>query len=359
MPSTSFQPILSAAFADYAEETEIDPAGHPFPTSFKPAILLEDKANEFKDYQEGNCKSIDCLKLVVNVIHVFSGVLGEAISSVPIQPAKAVLVGVDVLFAPHRIWVLQAASGVNSSLLRCARWLVRLRRKFPQRPSNPHQSPIDTINVGNKRQHNGRITLFPCSRHQIKTGQVQKFAKKLLGESEIEAVLQRLDRLTQEESRMTTAQTLEVVRCLMNMNDVKVVMNGVVLLDGKAPMDSGIWKALDCERCKQDEAFVIHRFCSVWCGGAKLVPSDQLRSDFRSWLSPPDPSPNYDIARETHQDGTVMWFFQGSVFTEWIAKGSLLWIHGKPGSGKKYSDLSAKSDAYYRVFSQFYLDHDE
>ena len=51
-----------------------------------------------------------------------------------------------------------------------------------------------------------------------------KFAKKLLGESEIEAVLQRLDRLTQEEGRMTMAQTLEVVHSLMN--NVKVVMNG-------------------------------------------------------------------------------------------------------------------------------------
>jgi hypothetical protein len=53
---------------------------------------------------------------------------------------------------------------------------------------------------------------------------VEKFAKKLLGEREIEAVLQRLDRLTQEEGRMTVAQTLEVVHGLMN--NVKIVMNG-------------------------------------------------------------------------------------------------------------------------------------
>ena len=52
----------------------------------------------------------------------------------------------------------------------------------------------------------------------------ENFAKKLLGESEIEAVLQRLDRLTQEEGRITVAQTLEVVHGLMNT--VKVVMDG-------------------------------------------------------------------------------------------------------------------------------------
>jgi len=64
----------------------------------------------------------------------------------------------------------------------------------------------------------------------------EKFAKKLLGESEIEAVLHRLDRLTQEEGRMTVAQTLEVVHCLMN--NVKVVMNGMQsLLSGRTAKD--------------------------------------------------------------------------------------------------------------------------
>ena len=74
------------------------------------------------------------------------------------------------------------------------------------------------------------------------------FAKKLLGESEIEAVLRRLDRLTQEEARMTVAQTLEVVYGLMNT--VKVVMDGMQALlchfsvnlttrvDGKASTDN-------------------------------------------------------------------------------------------------------------------------
>ena len=58
----------------------------------------------------------------------------------------------------------------------------------------------------------------------------EKFAKKLLGEGEIEAVLQKLDRLTQEEARMMAAQTLEVVHCLVN--NVKVVMDSASLILG-------------------------------------------------------------------------------------------------------------------------------
>ena len=37
------------------------------------------------------------------------------------------------------------------------------------------------------------------------------FSKKLAGENDVEAALQRLDRLTQEEARMVNAQTLGVV----------------------------------------------------------------------------------------------------------------------------------------------------
>jgi hypothetical protein len=46
----------------------------------------------------------------------------------------------------------------------------------------------------------------------------------MFGGSEIEAVLQRLDRLTQEEARMTGVQTLEVVHRLVS--NVRVVMDG-------------------------------------------------------------------------------------------------------------------------------------
>jgi hypothetical protein len=62
--------------------------------------------------------------------------------------------------------------------------------------------------------------------HQLSMAQcaAEKFTKKLLGESEIETVLQRLDRLTQDEARVTVAQTLGVVYGLVG--NVKTVMEG-------------------------------------------------------------------------------------------------------------------------------------
>ena len=78
----------------------------------------------------------------------------------------------------------------------------------------------------------------------------EKYAKKFLGEKDIESVLDRLDRLTLEESKMTATQTLEVVCRLVNK--MQVVMEGAHqwsipvstfavldtnLVDGKASTD--------------------------------------------------------------------------------------------------------------------------
>ena len=62
----------------------------------------------------------------------------------------------------------------------------------------------------------------------------EKFAKKLLGESEIEAVLQRLDRLTQDEARITSAQTLGVVYGLVG--NMKEIMQGAQCLLYRLPI---------------------------------------------------------------------------------------------------------------------------
>jgi hypothetical protein len=82
----------------------------------------------------------------------------------------------------------------------------------------------------------------------------EKFAKKLLGESEIEDVLHRLDRLTLDEARMTGTETLQIVHGLVS--NIKLVMGGtrlplcsllmvhrIVQIDGSRSMDD-IWHAL-------------------------------------------------------------------------------------------------------------------
>ena len=65
----------------------------------------------------------------------------------------------------------------------------------------------------------------------------EKFVKKLRGENEIEATVQRLDRLTLDEVRATAAQTLEVVYGLARHRRV--------LMDGETPCCSVIRSPLN------------------------------------------------------------------------------------------------------------------
>ena len=52
----------------------------------------------------------------------------------------------------------------------------------------------------------------------------EKLVGKLLGEKKMEAMVQRLDRLTEDEARQTGAEILKVVHGLVN--NMKVVMDG-------------------------------------------------------------------------------------------------------------------------------------
>ena len=57
----------------------------------------------------------------------------------------------------------------------------------------------------------------------------EKFAKRLVGRTELEDVLKRLDKLTQEEARMATAQNLKATHTVDK--GVKEVVDTVVAID--------------------------------------------------------------------------------------------------------------------------------
>jgi len=77
------------ALADYANITGINLSKYPF--SERPQVssspddilgLVGEREKAFKEYREGNRRLVGCLSPVVRVIHVFSDILGEAVSLV-------------------------------------------------------------------------------------------------------------------------------------------------------------------------------------------------------------------------------------------------------------------------------------
>jgi hypothetical protein len=84
---------------------------------------------------------------------------------------------------------------------------------------------LSTLALATKQVQQGRLSESDSCRCDIFTQRgPEKFVKKFLGENEIEAVLLRLDRLTQDEARATGAQTLEIVCGLVQHR--KLAMDG-------------------------------------------------------------------------------------------------------------------------------------
>ena len=87
MPVVSFRGILDKALVDYQKQTGIELDKHPIVEELRGRDspddilkLLENKANAFKVFRDGNRKLITWLNPVVQAIHILSGVLGEAVS---------------------------------------------------------------------------------------------------------------------------------------------------------------------------------------------------------------------------------------------------------------------------------------
>jgi hypothetical protein len=135
-------------------------------------------------------------------------------------------------------WVNQSACGVSSSydalvelFERVGDFLTRLHI-YTEVPFIPSMTGIivrimvevlSVLGLATKEIKRGRVSeSILVIKSVIYRDSVEKFVKKLLGESKIESVLQRLAQLIDEESRMATALTLREVHDIGS----KIVMNG-------------------------------------------------------------------------------------------------------------------------------------
>jgi len=135
------------------------------------------------------------------------------------------------------------------------------------------------------------LSILALSTKAMTDGRTKKFLKRLVGRTEVEDALLRLDSLTKDESLMMAARSLEITHHVDG--NVQAIKNVTDNLKRK-----------------------------------------QLQEKVRTWLSPPDPSINHHNARKAQHGGTANWFIQGPTFQEWKKNGSLLWIRGNPGAGK-------------------------
>lgn len=67
----------------------------------------------------------------------------------------------------------------------------------------------------------------------------------------------------------------------------------------------------------------------------KKLDTEHRRDQIEHWLSPPDPSADYNKALQQRHKDSGLWFLHGDIFSKWKKRqNSFLWLHGIPGCGK-------------------------
>jgi hypothetical protein len=281
----------------------------------------------------------------VNVLFSFSATLGAGVGLV-FSPASVIFAGIGVL--------LSAAKDVRASedtLMDIFERIEMFFRRLEVYTDVPLTTEMTDTNILIMVEV---LSILGLATKEVGQGRMKKYGKKLIGRTDMDDALKRLDKLTQEEARMAIAQNLKATHTVDER--VRDVANTVVAIDDRvarvddkvASVDDNV-KGIDARVAIVDDSVKVvdDKVAKVIQDGKEakevikqtandvdLVKRDQLRWEVQHWLSPPDPSTNHNFVRKARHSGTAAWFFENSALTEWKARGSLLWIHGKPGAGK-------------------------
>ncbi|KAF8492386.1 hypothetical protein F5888DRAFT_911209 [Russula emetica] len=341
---SSFVSIFNAALESYKRKTKKDLASHHLLPSLQTcespeAVLtvLRDQVPAFNQSRNGDDGLTKWVTPTVNVLYSFSGTIGQSVG-LAFPPASVIFAGIGVLLSAAK-----DASASQDKLIdifnRIEHFFRRLEIYTSITPTRAMSDIIVEIMIE-------VLTILGIATKEVKRGRIKKYFKKLTGNREIEDSLERLEKLTQEEARMASAEQLKMTHSVDDRvrgveGQVQHVGNKVQDVEDRVQgIDSNVRSVDD----KLDQA-----------------NRNQLRDSLLRWLSPPNPSTNHNIACKAHHNGTTQWFFQGSLFDQWKSTGSL-WVHGKPGSGKSVvcssiiQDVMTLCDAGKASLAYFYFD---
>ncbi|KAF8497781.1 hypothetical protein F5888DRAFT_1803244 [Russula emetica] len=383
--SSNFQLIFDNALKAYEKRTKKDLLTHPLAAQLQrcnsPSSILDilqEQVQELNQSQRRNERWTRWLDPTVKVLHAFSETLGKSVT-LAFPPAKAIFTAVGVL--------LLAAKKVRASQGALFELFERLEAFF-QRLEIYTEAALDQRMVDTVTKIMAEVlNIIGIATKEIKQGRTKKYLKKLFGNrTDIEDALKRLDFLTQEEAQMAAAQVLKATHAVDDTGRVRGVADIALSVDnrvadvgdqvqdvgdqvqdvGDQVQDVGdqVQDIGDRVQGVDDKVTATMDVMQQTADDVDEAKRTQLRQDLRRWLSPPDPSTNHNIACNAHHKGTATWFFEGRTYNEWKSTGpeSLLWIHGKPGSGKSIlcstiiEDVKVMCNAGQASIAYFYFD---
>ncbi|KAH9013210.1 hypothetical protein EDB85DRAFT_1877177, partial [Lactarius pseudohatsudake] len=363
--SSNFDSIFRTAFKAYKKQTGQDITSHPLAAWLKTcdspdAILavLKAQVDEFDQSRRDDERLTKWLNPTVNVLYAFSATLGEGVGLVSLGRLPHSRFAFSNSFSRYSS-VIQASKDVAAShdvLIDIFERIENFFKRLEAYTEVPQTAAMTDVIVKIMVEV---LSIFAIATKEIKQGFAKKFLKKLVGRRDIEDALQKLDRLTQEEARMATAEVLSVTHGVGDKVkgvgfQVEGVNKGVQDVDGKVEGVDERVQGVD-ERVQG----VDERVQGVDERVQRVGDGNQLRRDLRNWISPPDPSINYNTACGTHHKGTAAWLTRGDAFKAWRAHGCLLWVHGKPtvsSSSVIVRDIEDVCNAGLASMAYFYFD---
>ncbi|KAH9169397.1 hypothetical protein EDB89DRAFT_2099004 [Lactarius sanguifluus] len=357
--SSRFQAIFNAALKSYQNQTKKDLIAHPLSSQLQSCdstsvilAVLQDQVREFDRARCGDERLTKWLIPTVNVLYMFSATVSEGVSLV-FSPAKLIFAGIGVF--------LLAAKDVAASTDALAELFERIGFFFNRLETYTEVTPTAAMTNIITEIMVEVLTIFGIATKELRRGSAKRFLKRLAGRTDLEDAVKKLDRLTQEEARMALAEVLRITHSVRD--EVEVVDGKVVDVGDKVQrVDEKVQIAIDGARLQGDNGDDERSKIDYSTDGSQCRRRNQIKQLLRAWLSPADPSTNHNIARKAQHKGTAVWFFQGSIFIEWKSTGSLLWIHGKPGSGKSVicssviQDIMTVCEAGSAILAYFYFD---
>ncbi|KAI0294634.1 hypothetical protein B0F90DRAFT_1755988 [Multifurca ochricompacta] len=250
-------------------------------------------------FTTGSKELITWLNPIIHILFTLSATLAEGVG-LAFSPGKVIFTGIQVLLSVAKDVV--ASHDALVILFERVKYFIERVKVYAGTPLTD-----DLTNIL------GKIMGQVLSILALSTKEMTQRRIKAFGRTDVENALQRLDMLTQEETRMAVANNLAVTH---DVNDnVKVVKEATHDVNKNVKAIKEITGIVD--------------------GSVKVIKEftrnvdDNSREKLRKWLSSPDPSTNHNIARDAHHNGTAAWFTEGTTFKQWKTTGSLLWIYGK------------------------------
>ncbi|KAI0284463.1 hypothetical protein BC826DRAFT_1179337 [Russula brevipes] len=227
--SSNFQLIINNALKEYEKRTKNDLLAHPLAAQLQacdsPTKILAVLQQQVQEHDQSRTRHetlTGWLEPTVNILYAFSATLGEGVSLV-FSPAKVIFAGVGILLAAAKD-VRASQDTLVDIFERIEGYFSRLGIYTAVPPTAEMMDIIVKIMVE-------VLCILGIATKEIRQGRIEKYAKKLIGNTDLEDALKKLDRLTQEEARMATAEVLKATHAVDDR--VASVYDRVAGVDGR------------------------------------------------------------------------------------------------------------------------------